>query len=119
MNIFIVFLILTVHYIADFILQSDKMAINKSSNNWHLFKHVFIYSWAWFLVMVFVLPGSLAIPFCLITFVAHFITDYFTSRLSSKLYKEGKRHSFFLVIGIDQLLHYFQLFLTYQYLINS
>jgi len=48
-----------------------------------------------------------------ITFVAHTITDYFTSRLNSKLWVEGKVHYFFVAVGGDQILHYVQLFTTY------
>lgn len=51
--------------------------------------------------------------FWLITFIAHTITDYFTSRLNSKLWSEGKVHNFFVSVGFDQVLHYVQLFTTY------
>ena len=51
-----------------------------------------------------------------ITFVCHTITDYFTSRLNSKLWAKGDVHNFFVSVGFDQVLHYVQLFLTYQLL---
>jgi len=70
--------------------------------------------------MCFILPveSNIFLPtlFFLITFVAHTITDYFTSRLNSKLWAEGKVHWFFVSIGFDQILHYIQLFSTYQIL---
>jgi len=54
-----------------------------------------------------------------ITFILHTLTDYFTSKIVK--YKFNKKHygSFipnfgaFTIIGLDQLLHYIQLFLTY------
>jgi len=56
--------------------------------------------------------------FVLITFVAHTITDYFTSRLNAKLWAKGDVHNFFVSVGFDQVLHYVQLFVTYQLLFN-
>ncbi len=56
--------------------------------------------------------------FCMITLITHTITDYFTSRLNSKLWAGGKVHYFFVSVGFDQVLHYGQLFLTYHYLFH-
>jgi hypothetical protein len=56
--------------------------------------------------------------FTSITFICHFITDYLTSRWTSKLYKDSKFYgfpSFFSVIGFDQWLHFAQLILTLDY----
>lgn len=39
--------------------------------------------------------------------------DYFTSRLNSKLWAQGRTHDFFVAVGFDQVLHYIQLILTY------
>lgn len=104
----IVLTLLFLHFIADFVFQSETMAINKSSSNKWLLIHVGIYS------TVFVLFGFL---FVLITFILHFITDYFTSRLTTKLWKKGDRHNFFVVIGLDQFIHMVSLILTY-YILN-
>jgi len=55
--------------------------------------------------------------------VAHTITDYFTSKITSRLYAQGKFGStipnlgFFSMIGFDQVLHYGQLLLTFHLLI--
>ena len=85
-----------------------------------------IYSLVWFLIVL--LFGIFnknqtteyyvysTILFVLITFICHTITDYFTSRLNSKLWQKGEVHYFFVAIGGDQILHYIQLFLTYQLL---
>jgi len=117
----IVLIILIVHWIADFILQTDKQAKGKSKNWNDLLDHTTKYSVVWIpaIVLLCYLQGieltSIKIPFLFfgITLVCHTITDYFTSRLNSKLWEQGKVHNFFVSIGFDQLLHYFQLLLTY------
>jgi hypothetical protein len=97
-------LLFWVHTLADFALQTDSMAINKSKSNKWLALHVSTYS-------VCLLPfGGW---FALVNFAAHFCTDYVTSRMTSKLWQAGERHWFFVVIGIDQALHLTALVLTY------
>jgi hypothetical protein len=94
------------HYVADFLLQTDWMAVNKSKRWDALTVHVLIYS------LVFtLLYGWL---FGIITFVTHFITDAITSRISRRLYYPVfHRHWFFAMIGLDQLIHMFTLAWTF------
>ena len=125
------YLLLT-HWIGDFLLQSDWMALNKSKNTWEgsraLFFHVLTYSscFIW-----------LGLEFTLLTFVMHWPVDFVTSRITRRLFpfvpawpddppfidwynKDGEdgrsNHWFFVVIGLDQLIHYlclsFTLYLT-------
>jgi len=116
--------ILIVHWFADFVLQTHHMSTRKSTSNYYLTMHVTIYSF----VTIFL--WSLLFPFTELTvsfngfllslvsiFVMHWITDYFTSRWTSRLYKEERFHDFFVVIGFDQVLHYTQLLLTFNYLL--
>ncbi len=122
-NIIAVLIILAFHWLTDFVLQTDLEAKNKSTNNKALLSHTGVYSLMWFLLAIATnkLTGFSYInclEFGLITFIAHTITDYFTSRLNTKLYKEGKIHEFFVSVGIDQYYHYVQLLLTYQLLSN-
>src|SRR3990167_5598836 len=99
----IVYLLIWTHFIADFILQTDRIAINKSSSNKWLLKHATVY-------------GLCFIPFGLLyaftNMVSHFFLDYITSRITSKLWKAEKRHEFFVVIGLDQAIHVSTLILT-------
>lgn len=120
-NILVVLAILAIHWFADFVLQTDKQAKGKSKNWSDLLEHTFHYSIIWFFTIGFLIEhmeASGMLLFTLITFICHTITDYFTSRLNSKLWAEGKVHLFFVSIGFDQLLHFTQLLLTYQYLFN-
>lgn len=117
---FIILLLIFTHWVADFILQTDEMALNKSKSNYWLFIHVLVYSTVFLAPLIVIkLPywyGVENVAFIFITFICHFITDYITSRITSKLYKEDKRHWFFVMIGFDQFLHYTQLILTYSIL---
>lgn len=129
----IILSIFIIHFIADFIFQDEVWAITKSKDFTNLLKHTITYSFIWFIVgfgyactfnteelrIQMILNSTYF--FC-ITFIAHTITDYFTSKVTSKLYAKGKYGSsipnlgFFTMIGFDQVLHYTQLFLTYYYL---
>jgi hypothetical protein len=121
MNLIEIFSILGIHWFADFVLQTDEQAKGKSKNWKDLLSHTFNYSYIWLIPIMFLFPNNWttsqyvvsSIAFCTITFVFHTITDYFTSRLNSKLWMEGKVHDFFVSVGFDQVLHYVQLFLTY------
>jgi len=116
--------LLIIHFIGDFLLQSDWMALNKSKSWLALSAHCYVYS---LLVGGFMGSYWLGVnPFTAIgiTFVAHFITDAITSRITSKLWFmklgpactagdemvwrpiERKRHWFFVMIGFDQFIHY-------------
>jgi hypothetical protein len=148
MDIRLVLWVIFAHWIADFVCQSNWMATNKSKDWSALTLHILAYSFLMTLAAIWVLPVSQskldARPtiFLGVTFVAHFITDAITSRITSWLFmmqfeqkwlyaRDGtvadrgvlmKRgftlHWFFVVIGFDQVLHYAQLFLTLGWLMN-
>ena len=116
-------IIVLTHWIADFVLQAEEWALGKSKSLSPLLKHTAIYSVCWFLpTLVFShnLTGSLL--FVAITFVAHTITDYFTSKIVSKRFADNYYGSpipnfgAFTIIGFDQVLHYLQLIITWHYI---
>lgn len=113
--------ILLVHWVADFILQTDYQAKNKSSSMNALVGHTGLYSAIWLAVGVIYCAFNNIQPehatyFWLITLSSHTITDYFTSRWVKKLFSKQDYHNGFVVVGFDQILHYVQLFLTYIWL---
>jgi len=118
-------LLLSIHFVADFLFQSDWMAVNKSKNWLALTWHAAVYS------ACFAFFGPL---FVVATFASHFVTDAVTSRITSRLWFfrredgiwiqapytmpkhgreiinpwspiDGVRHWFFVVIGLDQMIH--------------
>ena len=112
MNIEVILLIVLFHFINDFIFQSEDWAINKNNSLIHLLKHTIVYSLLWFIPIIFILSIEKTIIFVIVTFILHTTTDFFTSKIVSKLFKENKLGSSipnigaFTMIGLDQLLHY-------------
>lgn len=109
MKIEIILLLVWLHFIADFIFQTDVMAMNKSKSFKWLTIHIAIYT------AFFIFFGW---KFALFTFAAHWITDALSSRATTYLWSKSQRHNFFVVIGLDQALHYTALFLGYVYLVS-
>ena len=130
-NLYIIFVVLSLHYIADFICQSHEDATNKSTSNKHLLNHVTNYTLVvysgLFLFIILPLAGYDSTNYttsklgfvklvilnylvCFYIFITHFATDYTTSRISSKMWKKSKMHEFFNTVGLDQLIHYVSLF---------
>lgn len=99
--------ILFSHFIADFVCQTDKMAINKSHSMRWLLIHVLVYS----SVLGIMTLGPSA--WVLLNGLLHLVIDTFSSRLTSFLWKRGERHWFFVVIGLDQFLHTAFLLMTW------
>ncbi len=131
MNLIEILGIIYIHGFADFVMQDGKWAVGKSKN-WHdLLSHTFMYSFIWLVIGAAIscpfFDGKYklinvqdVVMFVFITFICHTITDYYTSRKTSKEYSKGnfggkipRGLDFFVVIELDQCLHYTQLFITY------
>lgn len=114
----ILFYLMFAHYIADFRWQTDWQAQNKWNNNVALGRHVAVYTAA---MTMFLLPfgwhySFLALlKFTLITGVAHFATDWSTSKWSHFYFEKKDFHNGFSAVGFDQWLHLVQLTLTVWY----
>lgn len=92
------------HFLADFVFQTHTMAKNKSKSFKWLLIHIVEYG--------LVLSGFLFLTlnyhvwvFCLINTLCHLLVDFVTSKVSSHFHQKGDIHTFFVVIGFDQLLH--------------
>lgn len=118
MSLFI--LILLIHFLADFGLQTHEQAIGKGEGhdvfNKQLFCHVGVYSLIWLIASSIYLSWPNALIFASITFVCHYATDFITSRVGKPYWAKQDMHNGFVVIGFDQMLHYIQLILTFNLL---
>lgn len=100
-------LILSTHYVADFLLQSSWMAENKSKAWKPLLAHVGVYT-------LCLVPFGL--QWASVNGEVHLLVDYFTSRASARLFRRNEYHWAFAVIGLDQLIHALTLFGTWEWL---
>lgn len=76
--------LLAVHYVGDFILQTHWQASNKGKLLEALFRHVAVYTFALLVGSKIIFGDGYEVGwFALTNGVAHFATDYFTSRWSS------------------------------------
>jgi hypothetical protein len=109
----LVVLILVGHWMADFIGQTDQMAKNKSTSNAY---HVIVYG---LIMLSFIGVTTRSIPWewVAVNTLAHGATDYVTSRVSSRLWRAGEVHWFFVVVGFDQMIHFITLFVTAAYML--
>lgn len=119
-DIFSILFMLYIFWLADFVFQNDKMAINKSTSNkallYHTLTHSLVMLCGMFLWSILGLAESKYFwslgAFAIINLVTHTVIDYVTSRINSMFWKAEKRHEFFTNIGFDQLLHYTIMFIT-------
>lgn len=105
-DISIVLWLMSFHYVADFILQTDWQARNKWTDNVALTRHVFFYSiaMAWSAAFLnFTFEHWLA--WVLLTGLLHWWTDWATSRVSHHFFARNDFHTGFVVVGLDQLIH--------------
>jgi hypothetical protein len=118
-------LLLVAHYVADFVCQTDWMARNKSEKFLPRVTHACVYSIVLFMFMIFALPLVSALLFVIFNGIVHYYVDKFSSRVTSRLSKEGKYGSntipnfgMFSIIGLDQLIHYLVLFISLVYILG-
>lgn len=111
--------LLGAHWVADFVLQTHWQASNKSKRNDALFRHVLVYTACLGATSAVIFrPGLGWLAFTWLNFALHFGTDYFTSRWTSRLYAKQDWHNFFVVVGLDQLIHQTTLALTMVWLLS-
>ena len=89
-------LILVIHFLADFALQTHEQAQGKGPIDPEIQKF-----WGW-------------IGFSLLVGIPHYLTDWCTSRIGKPFWKSGDFHNGFVVIGFDQVIHYISLILVIQ-----
>ena len=84
------------HFLADFILQTDNVAKSKSSSFYYLTIHALVYSIPFFLI---------GWKYALVNAGLHWCVDAVTSRIAKYFFLKEQRHWFFVTIGCDQAIH--------------
>ncbi len=98
--------LLLTHFMGDFVLQSHWMASNKSKRLDALALHIVTYTALLAFAAAIIFGLSVAtISFVFVNGVLHFAVDGFTSRVTSRLWQQQRWHDFFVVVGMDQLMH--------------
>lgn len=106
-------MLLVTHWVGDFLFQTTWMATSKSRRLDALTAHVLIYSLALSVTAVLIFgPNALAAAFIACNAVLHFVTDFFTSKVSAALHAKQNMRGFYVVLGLDQLLHHIALAAT-------
>ena len=123
MYIITILYLLLIHWVADFLFQTEKMATNKYRDNKALLRHTLTYTGVMMLGLTFLLNFSISSIFLFgfITFVVHTIQDYFISKMTHTRFQRleyNGPNGAFTIIGLDQWVHFVQLFVTYYYLTN-
>ena len=116
--------VIAMHWFADFVLQTDWQAKNKSKDNFALLFHVTTYTICIFVCGIFFLTNELTLQnikiwevWAFLNGVVHFGVDYVTSRINTYLWNKGRVHDFFVMVGFDQVIHYACLFGSLAYII--
>ena len=117
----IILFIIFAHWFADFVMQSNEVALNKSKNNMVLLEHVLMYSVGLWIVPFFMFITNqfeyIILTWVLLNAILHGLVDYITSRTVA-YYWNTDRHKAFVVIGVDQAIHLSLLFITYVWMFN-
>lgn len=136
LSVLLVAQIIFAHWVSDFVLQTHWMATNKSKNWLALLSHVGTYTASLAVILlavgaviaasetgtvqnaIFVLAPGAFVAWVVLNGALHFVTDAITSRITGYFWAKGDAHNFFVIIGMDQMIHYFCLFGTFVLLVG-
>ena len=114
---YVLLAIFVVHFLADFVFQTSQMATGKSKSLKWLSIHVGVYGLVSLLSMYLVANSVnsyyLGFAWWLGNVALHFVTDFITSKITSRYWENKNMRLFFVMIGFDQLIHNICLIGTY------
>jgi hypothetical protein len=117
-NEYLIIGLLFVHFVADFMAQTNWMATNKSKNGLALFSHVLVYGLFTLAALGFMKWSAEMIVFYVaVNTMSHFGIDMITSQFTSYFWKKNDLHNFFCIVGFDQFCHGAIIVLTYKWLL--
>lgn len=107
--IYVILAIFVVHFLADFVFQTSQMATGKGKSLKWLSVHIGVYGFvslmSLYMVGKFIDSFYLGFAWWLGNVALHFITDFITSKITSKFWEAKNYRLFFVMIGFDQLIH--------------
>lgn len=115
--VYVLLTIFIVHFLADFVFQTSQMATGKSKSLKWLSIHVGVYGLVSVISLILIGQSAhsyyLGFAWWLGNVALHFITDFITSKLTSRFWNAKNYRLFFVMIGFDQLIHNLCLVGTY------
>ena len=111
MELAIILKIIICHWIGDGLLQTEKMATQKSSSNYWLSAHVGAY------ILPFIVVFYNMLGWVLLMAILHWIQDWITSRINTQYLQVKNNTMFWKSIWTDQMIHYIILFVSITYFI--
>lgn len=108
------------HYLADFVLQTRKMALEKSKYISTLFLHCLEHFLVYLILCTPFVGGVLAFKFAGVNAILHGVVDWNIWRGYKYIHRDKdittfrywETHGFWSVVGLDQAIHYTCLVLT-------
>jgi hypothetical protein len=127
----VLILLFFIHFVADFVGQSQEIATRKSHSINAMLYHIMTYSFITFGLIQFIYIIDLItnntmyvftsfiiiLKYTCIIGLLHGLTDIFTSKIAKHFYNQNNLHAFFVTIGFDQFIHYTSIILTLIYMI--
>ena len=111
MELAIILKIIICHWIGDGLLQTEKMATQKSKSIYWLSAHVGAY------ILPFIVVFYNILGWVLLMAILHWIQDFITSRLNTHYLKTKNNSMFWNSIWTDQMIHYVIMFVSITYFI--
>ncbi len=121
-DIYTIIAILFAHWVADFICQTQYMALNKAKSLKALGLHALAYTIAMLFLLAPILTSGngtmigVFTSWILINGFLHGAVDFVSSKATSYQYNRGRMSNFYNIIGFDQFVHAVILFSTYLWL---
>jgi hypothetical protein len=104
-------IILVAHWVGDFLLQTQKMAVNKHKSMKWLGLHVLVYSIVLLVIGQVLFSWQVGLGYAVFNGLLHLTTDFITSKIAARYQKNPR--IFYSILGFDQLIHSMCLYWTY------
>lgn len=104
------------HFICDFPLQTSPWMYENKGKYWHLggIAHSAVHAVGTWLILYYFI-GANAWQFALLDFVIHYHVDWLKIYCNKRFNYQPNHNGFWLLLGLDQLLHHLTYFLIVYY----